>query len=455
MDNLLLLLNKIDVWIWRPLIVLLVGSGLFLTFKLRGLQFTRLFYSLKLAFTRNDDEAEGDISHFQALMTSLAATIGIGSIAGVATAITMGGLGSLFWLWITAFIGMATRYSEAVLAIKYRIVDARGKMAGGPMYYIKRGLGWKWLAIGFAFFGAINPLCTGNLVQSNSIASALSSSFEINAWVTGVVLALCTGLVLIGGIKSIGGLTSCLVPTMALFYVLGSLLILVLHYDQISAALGAIFQAAFTGQAAIGGFAGSTIMMGMQMGVARGVYSNESGLGSSPIAAAAAKTDLPSRQALISMTGVFLSTIVCTFTGLAIAVTHVLGQVTPGGKLLTGAPLTIAAFNAAFPHGGYIVVFGSILFGYSTILGWAYYGEKCCEYLFGTKSIVFYRSIFSIFVFIGVAIPIEMVWALADLTNAFMAIPNIIGVIALTGIVVAETDTFLMKVKQEEKQVIA
>lgn len=455
METWIFWLNKIDQWIWQPLFVILVGTGLYLTYKLRGIQFRKLYYSLKLAFTRHDDEAEGDISHFQALMTALAATIGIGNIAGVATAMATGGVGALFWLWITALIGMSTKYAEAILAIRYRILDDRGEMAGGPMYYIERGLGWKWLAIAFAFFGALTAFFTGNLVQSNSIASAVEATFGINIWITGIVLAICTGLVLVGGIKSIGGVTSLLVPFMALFYILGSIIILVLRYDIIPDALLLIFKTAFTGQAALGGFAGSTIMLAIQMGVARGVFSNESGLGSAPIAAAAAKTDLPGRQALISMTGAFLSTVVCTFTGLAIAVTHVIGTAGADGKTLNGAPLTIAAFNVAIPYiGGWVVVIGSILFGYSTIVGWAYYGEKCCEYLFGTKAILYYRLIFSVIVLFGVAIPIEMVWTLADIANAFMALPNLIGIVALAGVVTYETHVFFEKIKHENLKVL-
>ena len=451
MESFLYWLTKVDGWVWKPLFVVLVGTGLYLTYILRGIQFRCLVYSLKLAFTRHDDQSAGDISHFQALMTALAATIGIGNIAGVATAIAMGGLGALFWLWVTSMIGMATKYAEAILAIKYRIVDARGEMAGGPMYYIERGLNWKWMAMAFAFFGIITTLFTGNIVQSNSISAAIHASFGVDVWITGVVLAISTGLVLIGGIKSIGGVTSFLVPFMALFYILGSLAILILRYDAIPTAFMHIFSTAFTGQAAIGGFAGSTIMMAIQMGVSRGVFSNESGLGTAPIAAAAAKTDLPGRQALISMTGAFLSTVVCTFTGLAIAVTHVLGQLGPNGRMLNGVPLTIAAFETALPHvGGIIVVIGSILFGYSTIVGWAYYGEKCCEYLLGVKAILFYRLIFSVFVFLGVIIPLDMVWALADIANAFMALPNLIGIVALAGVVTSETRIFFDKVTQEE-----
>ncbi|NGX62209.1 MAG: Amino-acid carrier protein AlsT [Chlamydiae bacterium] len=442
-------LLRLNLWIWRPLFVVLIGTGLFLTYRLKGLQFRYLLYSLKLAFTRHDDDSEGDISHFQALMTALAATIGIGNIAGVATAIAMGGLGSILWLWVTALIGMATKYSEAVLAIRYRIVDDRGEMAGGPMYYIERGLGWKRMAAAFAFFATIATLCTGNLVQSNSIASAVTASFGVEAWITGAVLAFFTGLVLLGGIRSIGGVTSFLVPFMAVAYILGSLLVLAFRYEYIPEAIATIIRSAFTGQAAVGGFAGSTIMLAVQMGVARGIFSNESGLGSASIAAAAAKTDYPSRQALISMTGSFLSTVVCTFTGLAIAVTHVLGQTGPDGKVLNGAPMTIFAFAAAFPYGGYIVVFGSILFGYSTIVGWAYYGEKSVEYLAGTRAIPLYRILFTLVVFVGVLIPIDIVWILADMSNAFMAFPNLIGLLALSSIVVRETDVFFQKTASE------
>jgi AGCS family alanine or glycine:cation symporter len=444
-------LVTIDRWIWQPLFVLLVGTGLFLTYKLRGLQFRKLWYSLKLAFTHEDNESEGDISHFQALMTALAATIGIGNIVGVATAVAMGGLGSLFWLWVTALIGMATKYSEAILAIQYRITDDRGEMAGGPMYYIERGLKKKWLAVSFAFFGALTTFFTGNIVQSQSIASALGSSFGLEVWITGAILALFTGLVLIGGIRSIGGVTAFLVPIMALFYIVGCLIIIVMRAEALPEAIKTIFSSAFTGQAAVGGFVGSTIIMAMQMGVARGVFSNESGLGTAPIAAAAAKTDAPGRQALISMTGAFLSTVVCTFTGLVLAVTNILGQRGPDGEMLNGAPMTIAAFESVIPYGGLIVIVGCILFGYSTIIGWAYYGEKCTEYLLGTKAVLWYRAIFTVIVLVAVIIPLEMVWSLADIANALMALPNLLGLLGLSGVVVAQTKSFMKKVAHEER----
>lgn len=450
MENFITWLQRIDSWIWQPLFVILVGTSLYLTVRLRGLQFRELGYALKLAFTRDDKESEGDISHFQALMTALAATIGIGNIAGVATAVAMGGLGALFWLWVTAMIGMAVKYGEAILAIKYRLLDAKGEMAGGPMYYIERGLGWKWLAAIFAFCGAVTALFTGNVVQSQSIASAISSSFAIDPWITGAILAVATGLVLIGGIRSIGNVTSYLVPIMALFYIIGSLIIIFMRFDRVPDAISTIFTSAFTGQAAVGGFVGSTIMMAIQMGVSRGVFSNESGLGSAPIAAAAAKTDYPGRQALIAMTGAFLSTIVCTFTGLVLAVTDVIGEMGSNGLVLNGAPLTIAAFEKVLPWGGIIVVVGSILFGYSTIIGWAYYGEKCLEYLFGIRSVFYYRLIFTLFVLLGVGIPLEVVWSLADIANAFMALPNLIALVALSGVIVAQTHLFFRKVREEQ-----
>lgn len=451
MEDFICILNKIDGWIWYPLFVVLVGTGLYLTWRLRGLQFTRLWYALTLIFKRHDEKAQGDISHFQALMTALAATIGIGNIAGIATAVGMGGLGALFWLWVTALIGMATKYAEAILAIQYRIVDDRGEMAGGPMYYIEKGLGMKSLAMIFAFCGTLTTFVTGNIVQSQSIASALTTSFGMSGWITGLVLAIFTALVLIGGIKSIGGVTSFLVPVMALFYIIGCLIIIVLRIDQVPETLLTIVKTAFTGQAAVGGFVGSSIMVAVQMGVARGVFSNESGLGTAPIAAAAAKTDIPGRQAMISMTGAFLSTVVCTFTGLVLGVTNILGVRGPDGKMLNGAPMTIAAFESVIPYGGWIVIVGSILFGYSTIVGWAYYGEKCCEYVLGTKSIFWYRLIFTIIVFFAVAIPLEAVWALADIANAFMAAPNLIALLALSGVVVGQTKIFLRKVAEEEK----
>lgn len=443
------LLNTISAWIWNPLFFILTGVGLYLTFRLKGVQFKYLIYSLKQAFSPHEEAGEGDISHFQALMTALAATIGIGNIAGVATAIAIGGLGSIFWLWVTALVGMALKFSEAALAVRYRIRDANGEMAGGPMYYIERGLGWKWLALLFSLFGIGASLFLGNTIQSNSIASAVSGTFHIAPWVVGICLSLLTGIVLIKGIKSIGNVTAYLVPFMALLYIMGCLAVIAFHYTAIPEVIWTIFRTAFTGQAAIGGFAGSTVMMAMQMGVTRGVFSNESGLGSAPIAAAAAKTKLPGHQALISMSGAFLSTVVCTFTALAIGSAGVLGQIGPDGEPLNGTLMTIAAFESVIPFGSIIVVIGSFLFGYSTILGWAYYGEKCCEYLFGIKSIYYYRVFFSAIVFLGVGLPINIAWVLGDIANAFMALPNLVALALLSSVAVAEKEEFFATFKKE------
>jgi AGCS family alanine or glycine:cation symporter len=452
MENLAKWLQAIDGFVWGPvLLTLLVGTGIYLTFILKGLQFRYLGYALKLAFSRSDDESEGDISHFQSLMTSLAATIGIGNIAGVATAIVLGGVGALFWMWVTALVGMATKYAEAILAVKYRKIDKNGEMAGGPMYYLQEGLKSKWLAISFALFGSIAALGTGNMVQSHSVADALQSIYPLNTWIVGIVLGIITLIVLFGGVKSIGKVSSFLVPIMAMLYLIGGLVILFICYDKIPSALALIVESAFTGQAATGGFVGSTIALSIQMGVARGVFSNEAGLGSASIAAAAAKTDSPGRQALISMTGTFLATmVVCTITGLVIAVTGVLGSVGGNGELLNGGPLTMKAFGLIIPGGDMIVTIGVILFAYSTIIGWAYYGEKCFEYLLGERSIKFYRLLFVFCVVIGSSLSLEIVWSIADISNGLMAFPNLIGLIGLAGIVASETKSFEAVLKKEK-----
>ena len=378
-------LNWLSGVVWGPpTLILIVGTGLFLTFRIGFYQFSSLPYALKLAFSKNQDStSKGDISHFQSLMTALAATIGTGNIAGVATAVVLGGPGAVFWMWITALVGMATKYAEAILAVKYR-VEKNGLMAGGPMYYIEKGLGWKWLAVLFALFGSIAAFGIGSSVQSNSVAAAVQESMGVNPWITGIILTVFTALVILGGIKSIGKVTAYFVPIMAIFYVVGGLVIIVINLDLLPHALGLIFTDAFTGQAVAGGAIGAVI----RWGVARGVFSNEAGMGSAPIAAAAAKTDHPGRQALISMTGTFLDTIiVCSITG----ITLVMGGMYIGNGDLTGAALTTKTFDSMLPGGGWIVTIGIILFAYSTVLGWAYYGEKCFEYLFGNKSISVYR----------------------------------------------------------------
>ncbi len=435
-------LNKVETWVWgAPLLSLLVIVGLYLTFILRGIQFRYLGYSLKLAFTRQDNKSQGDISQFQALMTALAGMIGIGSITGVATAIAMGGLGAVFWLWVASLIGMATKYAEAILAVRYRDVDEQGQMRGGPMVYLEKGLKSKKLALFFSFAGAITALITGNMVQANSIAAAVQEWID-PLWV-GVLLSIATGLALFGGIRSIGKVASWLVPGMAIFYILGGLALIILRIDALPQALAAIFSQAFSGSAMAGGVAGSSVMMAIQMGVSRSVFSNEAGLGTAPIAAAAAKTDVPGRQALISMSGVFLTSIVvCSISALAIAVSGLLGQTGADGQILNGSQLALSAFKQTLPFGSFVVILSLILFGYSTIIGWAFYGEKCTAYLFGSSSVRWYRLLFSLVLIPGAVLSLQSVWSFANIMNGLMAFPNLIGLLGLSAIVAAETREF-------------
>jgi len=440
------ILGAIGSFVWGvPLLVLLVGTGLWLTVNLKFLQFSKLFYSLWLALVKKKEDTDepGDITHFQALMTALSATVGTGNIAGVATAIAIGGPGALFWMWVTGLVGMATKYAEAVLAVKYRIKEDDGTMSGGPMYYISNGLGWKKLGALFAVFAAVAAFGIGNMVQSNSVADALQSTFSIPAYVTGIVMMIATALVVLGGIKSIGRVTSILVPFMIVFYIISALIILALNISAIPAAFALIFEKAFSPTAATGGFAGAGIMLAIRMGVARGVFSNESGLGSAPIAAAAAQTKHPVTQALVSMTQTFIDTlIVCTMTGLVLITTGAWES----GK--NGAELTSYAFSLGFDGGAIVVAVGLALFAYSTILGWCYYGEKSIEYLFGLKAVKPYRYVFILFVGVGALAKLNVVWTISDIFNGLMAFPNLIGLLALTPVVVSETkDYFAQKLK--------
>ncbi|RSL30879.1 sodium:alanine symporter family protein [Salibacterium salarium] len=443
------ILGAVNDFVWGPpFLILLVGTGIFLTFRLTFLQFSMLPYALKLVFSKKQDKsAEGDISHFQSLMTALAATVGTGNIAGVATAVVIGGPGAVLWMWISALFGMATKYAEAILAVKYRIKDERGEMAGGPMYYIEKGLGWKWLAVIFAIFAAVASFGIGNTVQSNSVAEVLQENWSFPKWGTGLILMLLVGMVILGGIKSIGRVVSYVVPVMAVLYVLGGIAVLILNVDLIPSAVGLIFTDAFTGQAVAGGAIGAVI----QMGVARGVFSNEAGLGSAPIAAASAKTDYPGRQALVSMTQVFIDTIViCSITGISL----VMGELyIDANSDVEGAALTSATFEMFLgPVGALIVSIGLIFFCYSTMLGWSYYGERCIYYLTKKPSSIFiYRVIFIAAIFAGAMLNLETVWSVADIMNGLMAAPNLIGLLALSGIVVAETTHFI-KVKREEEK---
>lgn len=441
------ILTVIRDFIWGlPLIVLLVGTGIFLTVRLRGLQIRGLFYSLYLAFfkRKEDDEQEGDISHFQALMTALAATVGTGNIVGVGIAISTGGPGALFWMWITGIFGMATKYSEAVLAIKYREVDKFGTMSGGPMYYISKGLGWKWLGTLFAVFAFIAAFGIGNMVQSNSVADGVKAAFGIPNWVTGIILATFTAMVILGGIKSIAKVTQILVPFMIIIYITAASVILLMKISVIPQIFVLIFKHAFTPTAAVGGFLGATVMHAMRMGVSKGVFSNESGLGSAPIAAAAAKTPNPVKQALVSMTQTFIDTlVVCTMTGLVL----IMSGLWTYGSELKGAKLTAMAFGKFLPGGigEFIVTLTLIFFAYSTILGWCYYGEKSIEYLFKERAVKIYRVVFVIFVAVGTFLKLETVWRLSDIMNGLMAFPNLVGLVGLSAIIVSETNKYFYK----------
>lgn len=440
------LLGTISSFVWGPpLLILLVGTGIFLTVRLGVLQIRLLPYALKLVFTKNTDtKSKGDISHFQALTTAMAATVGTGNIVGVATAVILGGPGAVFWMWMSAFFGMATKYGEAVLAIKYRVVDPKGQMAGGPMYYLEHGLKQKWLAVLFAIFGAIAAFGIGNGTQSNSVATVVRDTFDVPTWITGIILTVFAAAVILGGIQTIGKVTSYFVPIMALFYVIAGIIIMVLNMDLIPGAFATIFSAAFTGEAAVGGAVGAAI----RYGVARGVFSNEAGLGSAPIAAAAAKTDMPGRQALVSMTQVFFDTIIiCSITGVTIVMSGLYTD-----KSLEGGALTTAAFGQFLGDAGPIVVaIGLIFFASSTIIGWSYYGEKCFQYLFKNPSLlIFYRIAFVAVVYIGATVSLDVVWTFSDVMNGLMAIPNLIGLLGLSGVIVLETKRIQAKIKEEK-----
>ena len=431
------LIATLSGWVWGPpMLVLLVGTGLYLTVILRGLQFRALPHALRLIWHK-ELSGEGDISHFAALMTALAATVGIGNIVGVATAISLGGPGAVFWMWMTGFVGMATKYAEAVLAVKYREKGEHG-MRGGPMYYLANGAGLPKLAWFFALFTALATFGIGNMTQANAVASIFQSTFGIEPWLTGTVLTLLTGLVILGGIKSIGRFTSLLVPFMILGYIGASLVVLALNFAEIPHALGLIFYHAFNPAAASGGFAGSMVAASIRYGIARGVFSNESGLGSAPIAAAAARTQDPVKQALVSMTQTFIDTlVVCTMTALVILTSHAwLDGVAPG-------QLTSASFGETLGHTGVVIVaVATALFAYSTLIGWNYYGEKAIEYLAGRRAIAPYRVVFVVMVIVGAMMKLEFVWNFSDLMNGMMAIPNIVGLLLLANVVKAETGRY-------------
>ena len=446
-------LDEISSFIWGPaMLVLILGTGIYLTSLLRFMPVRRIGTAFRLLKRgRRATGQPGEITPFQTLMTALAATIGTGNIAGVATAIALGGPGAVFWMWMTALVGMATKYAEAVLAVRYREVDSEGRYVGGPMYYIRNGLGqnWAWLAALFAIFAALAGFGIGNMVQSNSVTAAITSHFDVPNWLVGAVLASLVFMVIIGGVKRIGGVAQYLVPFMAIAYVIGGLILVALNYQDIPEGLAFIVRSAFTPTAATGGFAGAAIWAGIRFGVARGVFSNEAGLGSAAIAHAAAKTNDPVRQGMIAMLGTFIDTIVvCSMTALVIVTVHVPVEAADGSTQMlaawasgkTGVELTALAFGAGLPGiGNWVVTFGLVLFAFTTMLSWSYYGERSAEYLFGVKVIIPYRYLWVAFIFIGSVLELKLVWTITDILNGLMAIPNLIALILLSGTVVALT----------------
>lgn len=437
------IVTSINNFVWGPpMLVLILGTGLFLQLRLKLMPVLRIGTGFRMVWKGRKPVAgtKGDISPYAALMTALAATVGTGNIAGVATAIAIGGPGALFWMWMTALVGMATKYAEVLLAVHFRETDDHGEQVGGPMYAIKNGLGprWRWLGTAFAVFGGLAGFGIGNMVQGNSIAGALQGSFGISPWITGVVLMVLTGFVLLGGVKRIGAVAEKLVPAMCIGYVLAALTVLGLYAEQIPAAFGLIFEYAFSPLAATGGFAGATIMLAMRYGVARGIFSNEAGLGTAGIAQAAGKSPHAAESGLIGMMGTFIDTlIVCTMTGLVLIVT---GTWNSGAQ---GAALTASAFGAAFPgFGEYIVSIAITIFAFTTILGWAYYGEKCWEYLVGTRAEKPYRMLWTAFVLIGAVTQLDFVWLVSDTLNAFMAFPNLVSLLLLSPVVARITHDY-------------
>ncbi len=434
------------LWGW-PMIILLMGTHLYLTFRLRFIQ-RFIGTAIKLSVSKEKD-AEGDVSPFGALTTALAATIGTGNIVGVATAVALGGPGAVLWLWLTGVFGIATKYSEAVLSVKYRVKTSDGTMLGGPMYALENGLKMKWLAVFFCIFTAIAAFGIGNMVQANSISSLTKETVNVPTWVSGLIMAVLTAVVILGGVKSIARVCEGLVPFMAIFYVGGCAIILAINHSYVWPALEVIFKHAFTAKAAGGGFAGASVLMAARYGVARGLFSNESGLGSAPIVAAAAQTRNPIRQALVSSTGTFWDTVVvCAMTGLVLVSSIIRDPAGLDG--LKGAALTKVAFAQIPVIGPIVLNIGLLTFVFSTILGWSYYGERAIEYLFGKIAIMPYRLLWVIAVFFGSVATLPLVWELADSMNALMAIPNLISIILLTGVLVAETRKYLWEGKLDD-----
>ncbi len=445
METIHTIIGTVNGFVWGPvMLILILGTGLYLSVGLRFLPVRLIPEGFKLIWQgRKEGKEEGEISPFNALMTSLSATIGTGNIAGVATAIFMGGPGAMFWMWVAAFLGMATKYAEAVLAVNYREQDEEGNHVGGPMFYIKNGLGekWKWLAVSFALFASIAGFGIGNTIQANSVSDVLESSFGIPELYSGIVLAILVGMVIIGGIKRIAHLAGAVVPFMAIAYLVSGLIIMALNITEIPAAIETIVISAFTPTAAMGGFAGASVWAALQFGVARGIFSNEAGLGSAPIAHAAAKTNSAVRQGMVAMMGTFIDTIIiCSITGIAIVVT---GAYTSGES---GAALSMLAFSTALPYvGEYVVSIGLVVFAFTTMVGWSFYGEKSVYFLFGQKAIIPFRLLWVLVIPFGSMMDLKFIWLLADTLNAFMAIPNLIAIALLSPVIFKLTKAYFAK----------
>ena len=447
------LLNKFDSFMWGPVtIILLVGTGIFITFFAKLVQFRHFIYAWKLISGKYDNpDDEGEVTHFQALSTALSATIGTGNIAGVGTAVALGGPGAIFWMWITAIFGMGLKYAECLLSLNFRKIDENGVAGGGPMYYLEYGLKQKWLGVLFAVFAAIAAFGIGNMVQANSVAEPLLDTFGVPKIVTGIVIAVLCFLVIVGGVKRIGAVASKIVPLMAVFYIVGALIVIFANIGGIGSAFALIFSDAFSGTAATGGFVGAGVAQAIRFGVARGVFSNEAGLGSAPIAHGAAQTKEPVREGLVAMLGPFIDTLViCTMTGLVIIMTGAYTLTGADGAGLTGAVLTKTAFNNGMPFfgGEYIVTIGIIFFAFSTVIGWSYYGDRCIDYLFGQKAVLPYRIIYCLIIPVGATIKLSVVWTVSDIFNALMAWPNLIGLIFLSPIVVKLTKEYFADPKR-------
>lgn len=436
-------IDSVNSVVWGPvMLILLLGTGVFLTIGLRGMTITRIPYAFGQLLKGRKGSGEGEISPFNALMTALSSTVGTGNIAGVATAIGIGGPGALFWMWCTALVGMATKYAEAVLAVNYRETDAAGKKVGGPMYYIKNGLSKRWrpLAFLFALFGSLAGFGLANTVQSNTVSQVLLNNFDVPTIVSGLVMAIMVALVLLGGIVRIAKVAGKLVPLMTIIYLVATFVILIMHLSDIPAALVLIVDSAFNGTAATGGFAGATVMLALRMGVSRGIFSNESGLGSAPIAHAAAETNSPVRQGTIAMLGTFIDTlIICTMTGLVLIVSGV------WNSDLQGAAMTLMVFDSTLPFGGNILSLCIALFAFTTMLGWSYYGERCAQFLLGPKVVMPFRILWVIGVFIGTQMSLGLVWKMSDALNGMMAIPNLLALLLLSPVVFKLTKQYFQQ----------